>query len=705
MSASVDPALVLTAGVAIAVAAVYFYYYSPQANQPDIHPLQLSQQSFISRVRESQHESAVYRSKATPEGVALVSTPVGEVFTLRDLIRMGRRTPRSDAVKFMVDGKIQRIPSEDIAMRSVALAGGLLRTVPAAESGDGARAMAICIESSLDFLIAYQACIEAGIVAILIPAAESLATVEAILSDSGVRVLIASSTTAKRFSTCFKKSRLTHTIVTGEFDGSEEAEAVRSATKICLLAELEQGSGPEQDPAIAPSDPAYVTYQTASDTNALRGVVTTHANALAAVAGLVASVPATQQFSNKDSFMATSSMALAATVNLINVALLHGCSLSILDTMDAEEFSKQAYLLEPTYVHLDPLLVRDLVQLFYSHIVNYPMFEHKLFTAGYRRVVDSLMRGMTPKRDIWDFFYFRHYRNLLGGKLRLMYVDGPSTPSKSIEWLRVLHGARVIPVFGAPQTTAIATAGSFYDYASAIVAHNVGAPLACNEVKIVDADEINDGDGVALSVDPPAVSGSNPRGVLAVRGPSVSETVWSAGKQQKATGAWACDADGWLRLPVYAEILPNGTIDIIGTRQTVVRSPLSPSGYLFVELLERVLATSRAITDVCVVAKPGSRKIGIVAHPRPMELATEARRSKREYKLKIIDDYPWTAEYIRQKLVETAALVPAYQWISDVPLADITVKLVSEPFLFANAMAFIDGSTNRRTAEKLLSKK
>ncbi|KAJ2536802.1 medium-chain fatty acid-CoA ligase faa2, partial [Coemansia sp. RSA 1933] len=342
--------------------------------------------------------------------------------------------------------------------------------------------------------------------------------------------------------------------------------------------------------------------------------------------------------------------------------------------------------------------------LFYSHIANYPLFEHKMFSAGYASVVDSLMRGMTPKATFWDFFYFRHYRNLLGGKLRLMYVDGPSTPSKSIEWLRVLHGAKVVPLFGAPQSTALATAGGYYDYASAIESHNVGAPLACNEIKLVDADETKSA-GVSLSVEPPEGSDCYPRGVLAVRGPNVSDSVWSSGKLKRATGAAACDVDGWLRLPVYAEILPNGTIDIIGTSQTVVPSPLPPSGHLFVELLERVLATSRAVTDVCVVAKPNLRTIGIVAHPRPMELATEAKRSRREYKLKSIDDYPWTADYIREKLIQTAVSFPAYQWIKDVPISDITVKLVSEPFLVSNAMAFVDGSTNRRTADRLLFKK
>ncbi|KAJ1729048.1 medium-chain fatty acid-CoA ligase faa2 [Coemansia sp. Benny D160-2] len=710
-----DPALVVVAGLAVATAAVYLYFYSPQATQPDIHPLQLAQQSLVSRVRESSHESAVYRSKTTPEGGPLAFKPVGDVSTLRDLVRMGRRSPRTDAVKFMVGGKVQRIPSEEIVSRSVALAAALRRLVP--EVSGGVRSVAICIESSADFLVVYQACIEAAIVAILIPVAETPATVDAILSDSGANVLVASASAAMRFSAGIKKaSSLTHTVVaTGELDNSRDADIVRGATTVCLLAELEEkGRGGDvlEDPAIAPSDPAYVTYHYLAGLDRPRGVVTTHANALAAVSGLMAGLPAAHQFSSKDSLMATSPLALPSTINLVHIALLHGCSISILDTVDAEEFSKQAYLLEPTYVHLAPPIVRDLVQLFYSHIANYPVFEHWMFMAGYRRIVDSLMRGVAPKRgSFWDLFYFRHYRNLLGGKLRLMYVDGPSTPSKSIEWLRALHGAKVVPLFGAPQTTAVVTAGAFYDYASAIDAHNVGAPLACNELKVVDA--IKADDGVDLSVDDPGSELSNPRGVLVVRGPNVSGAVWAAGSIQKPTpgaSSGACDTDGWLRLPVYAEILPNGTFDVIGTRQTVVSCPLAPSGLLFVELLERVMATSRAVIDICVMVvrprnKTGAYKIGIVAHPRPMELATEARRTRREYKLKSIDDYPWTAEYVRDKLVETAASHPGYEWVRDsVPIADVVVKLVPETFGINNGLASVDGSTNRSAAEEKLQK-
>ncbi|KAJ2894523.1 hypothetical protein GGI21_005280, partial [Coemansia aciculifera] len=155
-------------------------------------------------------------------------------------------------------------------------------------------------------------------------------------------------------------------------------------------------------------------------------------------------------------------------------------------------------------------------------------------------------------------------------------------------------------------------------------------------------------------------------------------------------------------LPLYGEILPNGTIDVIGTRQSIIKSVLSPGGYLLVERLERVLLSSRAVTDLCVVVASSSSKVlGIVAHPRPMELFAAAKKLKKEYKMKEIDNYPWCAEYIRSKLVEVAK-DNGYEWIVDIPLENVKVKLVSEPFSVANSLAKADGSNNRETAKKLI---
>ncbi|KAJ2484799.1 medium-chain fatty acid-CoA ligase faa2 [Coemansia sp. RSA 2320] len=679
-----DPSTALAAALAAIAAAVYLYYYSPQANQPDVHPLQLARQSSVAPVRELQSETPVLRSKTTPDSTPLLASPPA-IATLCDALLSTCSLHRPDALQYIVDEKVCRISDDVVASRAAGLASGLLLRLEASKPS-----AAIFLPGLPEFLVAYRACISAGIAAIPIFAAASPSAAHAILRNSKTRILITTPALAMSLADLVASTSVAHLVITGELDGSSPADSLRKAVAVVSFAELE-ASDPSKNNTVdvAPSDPAYVLYSTDEESQALRGVVITHANVLAAVAGLMANLPANQVLTNKDVFMSTAPMSNAANLTFINAALVYGCSICILETTDAESFATHAYSFCPTFTYLEPLITRDLVQLFYSHVVKYPKLEYNIFMAGYRRVVDSLMRGITPKWSFWDFAYFRHYRNVIGGKLRLMYIDGPSTPSKSIEWLRTMHGAHVIPLFGSDQTTAVVTAGAFYDYASAIDTHNVGAPLACNEIKLVDSDAAL---GLTANDKPYA------RGAIAVRGPNVATTLWNADHpaEDKLN-------NGWLELPFFGELLPNGTIDVIGSRQTVMRSALVPSGHLFVERLERALSSSRAVTDLCVVVSdPSSKKLAIVAHPRPMELFAAAKRMKKEYKMKIIDQFPWCADYIRDKLVDTARST-GYAWLADIPLENINVKLVPEPFSVKNNLAMVDGSNNREFARNLAS--
>ncbi|ORX73547.1 hypothetical protein DL89DRAFT_263604 [Linderina pennispora] len=267
-------------------------------------------------------------------------------------------------------------------------------------------------------------------------------------------------------------------------------------------------------------------------------------------------------------------MAEPTNLSFLNTALLSGCPICVCETTDAELFATQAYPFKPTFTYMNTTITSDFFQLFYSHIEKYPKFEANLFHRGYKSVVDTLMRGMRPKRNFTDFAYLRHYRNVIGGKLRLLYLSA-DVPSKHVEWFRALHGANVIPMFGTAQTAGVATAGMFYDYASAIENHNVGAPLACNEIKLIDTNPFTVEDK------------PNPRGSVAIRGSNVSAALWN--EDPVALN------DGWLTLPVTAEILPNGTFDIIGPLSTITKSDAA-SGLVLAQPLERTLLSTNVIT-------------------------------------------------------------------------------------------------------------
>ncbi|KAJ2790232.1 long-chain fatty acid-CoA ligase, partial [Coemansia guatemalensis] len=163
------------------------------------------------------------------------------------------------------------------------------------------------------------------------------------------------------------------------------------------------------------------------------------------------------------------------------------------------------------------------------------------------------------------------------------------------------------------------------------------------------------------------------------------------------------DADGWLLTSYYGECLPNGTLSVLGNRDNVVKTSLSPTGHVFVEELERALAASPAINDVCIVAKPNSKTLGMVIYPRPMELFDAGTRLKKEYRLGQIDNYPWCFDYMHEKVVEAARQSGQYQWLAQLPSDRIRIKLVSEPFTTKNSLAYADGTNNRDGAQNILS--
>ncbi|KAJ1934016.1 medium-chain fatty acid-CoA ligase faa2, partial [Kickxella alabastrina] len=264
-----DPTVVVCAVLAAISGTVYFYYYSLLANQPDIHPLQLAQQSSVSKTRQSLRETATYRSKSTPDGTRLLSTLSDDMKTLRDAIRLGRSIASPSAVQVIVDDAVQKVTSEEMVTRVSALSAGLLRLLGEAQI----KSAAIYLEGSVEALVAYQACIEAGIVAIPISASESPANVSAILKHSKTRLLVTLSTLAVKLgaaavaSTCIK-----HVVLVGELDGSEASDAFRAAASVTHFRELERGGGCEKDAVIEPADAAYVLYGSVGEGRAPRGV-------------------------------------------------------------------------------------------------------------------------------------------------------------------------------------------------------------------------------------------------------------------------------------------------------------------------------------------------------------------------------------------------------------------------------------------------
>jgi long-chain acyl-CoA synthetase len=175
-----------------------------------------------------------------------------------------------------------------------------------------------------------------------------------------------------------------------------------------------------------------------------------------------------------------------------------------------------------------------------------------LFQRGLDRKERYHKEGRLVSDCIYDMLVFRDIRQrLFGGKIRLLFMDDDQMPKTDLcSFYRAILGVQVIKTFSHPETSSSMTATLFYDYA-----HDkrvVGPPLACMEIKLTDVVE----EGYTAEDTP------NPRGEIKARGHNVFVGYWN----DLETSMDRIDPDGWYSTGVIGEILPNGSIMVLGPK-------------------------------------------------------------------------------------------------------------------------------------------
>lgn len=191
-----------------------------------------------------------------------------------------------------------------------------------------------------------------------------------------------------------------------------------------------------------------------------------------------------------------------------------------------------------------------------------------LFKRGFSIKEGYLKESRLVDDCKYDMLVFRDIRKtLFGGNLRLVYIDNGkllfsnlnlsltlllddnADPALAI-FLRAVLSVQVLQAFNTTETTSSITASMFYDYNALPEAK--GAPLPCNEVKLIDVPELS-----LHAEDSP-----NPRGEIWVRG----NNVFGGYYNDEAATSEVLDADGWYATGYLGEALANGTFKVIGKK-------------------------------------------------------------------------------------------------------------------------------------------
>lgn len=322
-----------------------------------------------------------------------------------------------------------------------------------------------------------------------------------------------------------------------------------------------------------PEDIATICY-TSGTTGTPKGVVLTHGNFIASVAGISLST----SYSTSDIFI--SYLPLAHIYERVNQVMTVYCGVAVgFYQGDNMKLMDDMAALRPTIFCSVPRLYNRIYAGIMNAVKASGGLRERLFNAAYNAKKQALLNGKNPS-PMWDRLVFNKIKDRLGGRVRLI-VSGASPLSPDVlEFLRICFGGRIIEGYGMTETTSPI---SSMDEGDNLNGH-VGSPSPACEVKLVDVPEMK-----YTSDDKPY-----PRGEICIRGPIVFQGYYKDEEQTREV----INEEGWFHSGDIGLWLPGGRLKIIDRKKNIFK--LAQGEYIAPEKIENVYAKCKFIAQCFV---------------------------------------------------------------------------------------------------------
>uniref|UniRef100_Q5F2C5 Long-chain-fatty-acid--CoA ligase n=1 Tax=Mus musculus TaxID=10090 RepID=Q5F2C5_MOUSE len=243
-----------------------------------------------------------------------------------------------------------------------------------------------------------------------------------------------------------------------------------------------------------------------------------------------------------------------------------------------------------------------------------------------KRKQAEVRSGIIRNNSIWDELFFNKIQASLGGHVRMIVTGAAPASPTVLGFLRAALGCQVYEGYGQTECTAGCTFTTPGDWTSG----HVGAPLPCNHIKLVDAEELN-------------YWTCKGEGEICVKGPNVFKGYLKDEDRTKE----ALDSDGWLHTGDIGKWLPEGTLKIIDRKKHIFK--LAQGEYVAPEKIENIYIRSEPVAQIYVHGDSlKAFLVGIVV-PDPEVMPSWAQKKgiegtyqelcmKKELKKAILDD-------------------------------------------------------------------
>ncbi|TRY98500.1 hypothetical protein DNTS_014637 [Danionella cerebrum] len=336
-------------------------------------------------------------------------------------------------------------------------------------------------------------------------------------------------------------------ILISEFDEDLQTRAKQSGIDLISLSEAESiGRAHRQQPVPPRPDDLAIICFTSGTTGNPKGAMLSHRNIMSNVAAFT--------------FVTKSSCPLSAADSHISYLPL------------AHMFER---VVQPTIFPVVPRLLNRMYDKIYGQ-ANTPLKRHVLEFAFHRKLAE-MRNGIMRRDSIWDKIIFKKVQASVGGCVRMMLTGAAPVSETVLTFLRAALGCQFYEGYGQTECTA----GSATTLPGDWSAGHVGAPLPCNDVKLVDVVEMN-------------YLAANGEGEVCVKGPNVFRGYL---KDPEKTSE-ALDEGGWVHTGDIGRWLPNGSLKIVDRKKHIFK--LAQGEYIAPEKIENVYIRSEAVVQAFV---------------------------------------------------------------------------------------------------------
>ncbi|KFP80666.1 PREDICTED: long-chain-fatty-acid--CoA ligase 5 [Acanthisitta chloris] len=359
------------------------------------------------------------------------------------------------------------------------------------------------------------------------------------------------------------------------FDKELKERGAKVGIEVLSLQEVEElGRNNIRDPVPPKPEDLSVVCFTSGTTGNPKGAMLTHQNVVSNAASFLRCTENTVECTSSD--IAISYLPLAHMFERVVQTVVYSCGAKIgFFQGDIKFLTDDMKALKPTLFPVVPRLLNRVYDKIQSGAQS-PVKRYLLNFAVAMKTAE-IKQGIVRNDSIWDKLIFKKVQETMGGRVRIMVTGAAPISPSVLTFLRAALGCQIFEAYGQTECSAGCTFSMPGDWTTG----HVGAPLACNIIKLDDVEEMN-------------YFSSNNEGEVCIKGANVFKGYL---KDPEKT-AEAIDKDGWLHTGDIGKWLPNGTLKIIDRKKNIFK--LAQGEYIAPEKIENVYVRSAAVAQVFV---------------------------------------------------------------------------------------------------------